>query len=90
MYNLELDQDKYFECFLKVQGTSLKKSKINLVIEANDLDIKFRGSINESGKVTGSKTLFTSSRHNRSGTKIDRPRGVLIFENLIRCCNVSS
>jgi hypothetical protein len=52
MYNLELDQDKNFECFLKVQGTSLKKSKINLVIEANDLDIKFRGSINESGKVT--------------------------------------
>jgi len=52
MYNLELDQDKNFECFLKVQGTSLKKSKINLVIEANELDIKFRGSINESGKVT--------------------------------------
>lgn len=52
MYNLELDQDKNFECFLKVQGTSLKKSKINLVIESNELDIKFRGSINESGKVT--------------------------------------
>ena len=52
MYNLELDQDKNFECFLKVQGTSLKKSKVNLVIESDNLDIKFRGSINESGKVT--------------------------------------
>lgn len=51
MYNLELDQDKNFECFLKVKGTSLKKSKVNLVIESHDLDIKFRGTIDEHGKV---------------------------------------
>jgi hypothetical protein len=51
MYNLEIDQDKNFECFLKVKGTSLKKSKVNLVIESEDLDIKFRGTIDEHGKV---------------------------------------
>lgn len=52
MYELELDQDKNFECSLKVQGTSIKKSKVNLVIEADDVDFKFKGTINEKGKVT--------------------------------------
>ena len=68
MYNLELDQDKNFECFLKVQGTSLKKSKVNLVIESDNLDIKFRGSINESGKVTiPIKKLSNVLNENTSG-----------------------
>ena len=52
MYKLELDQDKNFECSLKVQGTSIKKSKVNLVIESDDIDFKFKGTINENGKVT--------------------------------------
>jgi hypothetical protein len=52
MYTIQLDTVKNFECSLKIQGASLKKSKVNLVIEANDLDIRCRGSINESGKVS--------------------------------------
>ena len=52
MYTIQLDTIKNFECSLKIQGASLKKSKVNLVIETNDLDIRCRGSINESGKVS--------------------------------------
>lgn len=52
MYTLQLDQEKLFECHLKIQGTSLKKSKVSLVIERNDgVDVRFRGDINEDGKV---------------------------------------
>jgi hypothetical protein len=52
MYTIQLDTVKNFECSLKIQGASLKKSKVNLVIETNDLDIRCRGNINESGKVS--------------------------------------
>ena len=52
MYTIHLDTAKNFECSLKIQGASLKKSKANLVIEGDDLDIRCRGSINESGKVS--------------------------------------
>lgn len=52
MYTIQLDAVKNFECSLKIQGASLKKSKVNLVIESNDLDIRCRGNINENGKVS--------------------------------------
>lgn len=52
MYTIQLDTVKNFECSLKIQGASLNKSKVNLVIESNDLDIRCRGSINENGKVS--------------------------------------
>ncbi len=52
MYTIQLDTAKNFECTLKIQGASLNKSRVNLVIESTDMDIKCRGSINEKGKVT--------------------------------------
>ena len=52
MYNIQLDALKNFECTLKVQGTSLKKSKINLVIESEGIDIRCRGSIDDFGRVS--------------------------------------
>ena len=39
MYTIQLDQAKNFECSLKIQGASLKKSKINMIIEGDDFDI---------------------------------------------------
>lgn len=51
MYTIQLDATKIFECSLKLKGVSIKNSKVNLVIESNDIDIRCRGSINESGKV---------------------------------------
>ena len=52
MYTIQLDQTKNFECNLKIQGASLKKSKINMIIEGDDFDIKLKGAIDSSGKVT--------------------------------------
>ena len=45
MYTIQLDQTKNFECNLKIQGASLKKSKINMIIEGDDFDIKLKGTI---------------------------------------------
>jgi hypothetical protein len=52
MYTIQLDQTKNFECNLKIQGASLKKSKINMIIEGDDFDIKLKGIIDSYGKVT--------------------------------------
>lgn len=51
MYTIHLDATKIFECTLKLKGVSTKNSKINLVIESSDMDIRCRGTINENGKV---------------------------------------
>ena len=45
MYTIQLDQTKNFECNLKIQGASLKKSKINMIIEGDDFDIKLENSM---------------------------------------------
>jgi len=52
MYTLHIDQEKNFECSLKVQGASIKKSTVNLVVESADMDFKFKGKIDDNGKVT--------------------------------------
>ena len=52
MYTIQLDQTKNFECSLKIQGASLKKSKINMIIEGDDFDIKLKGTIDSDGQVT--------------------------------------
>ena len=52
MYIITLDTAKNFECTVKIQGASLNKSKVNLVIESNDMDIRCRGTITEKGKVS--------------------------------------
>lgn len=52
MYKLQLDQVKDFQCKLKIEGASLKKSKANLIIESDTFDLKFKGKINQDGQVT--------------------------------------
>ena len=52
MYTIQLDQTKNFECNLKIQGASLKKSKINMIIEGDAFDIKLKGTIDSDGQVT--------------------------------------
>lgn len=51
MYTIHLDATKIFECTLKLKGVSTKNSKVNLVIESSDMDIRCRGTINDNGKV---------------------------------------
>ena len=51
MYTIHLDATKIFECTLKLKGVSTKNSKVNLVIESSDMDIRCRGTISDNGKV---------------------------------------
>ena len=50
MYKLFTDKPEVFECDIKVEGTSLNKSKARLVIETKDYILLFNGDINSSGK----------------------------------------
>lgn len=52
MYKIQLDKASDFECKIKVSGASLNKTKVNLVVESDDYSLKFKGSINENGKIT--------------------------------------
>jgi hypothetical protein len=51
MYTIQLDKANNFECNIKIQGASIKKTKVNLVVECSDFSLKFKGSINEDGKI---------------------------------------
>ena len=50
MYKLFTDKSELFECDIKLQGASLKKSKARLVVETPDYALMFNGSISNSGK----------------------------------------
>ena len=50
MYKLFTDKAELFECDIKVEGTSLSKSKARLVVETSDYSLMFNGSIDSSGK----------------------------------------
>ena len=50
MYKLFTDKTELFECDIKVEGTSLSKSKARLVIETQDYSLMFNGKIDPEGK----------------------------------------
>ena len=50
MYKLFTDKTELFECSIKLQGASLKKSKARLVVETPDYSLLFNGAISKSGK----------------------------------------
>ena len=50
MYKLFTDKSELFECDIKLQGASLKKSKARLVVETQDYALMFNGSISKGGK----------------------------------------
>lgn len=52
MYSIVLDQQKNFECQIKLEGASLNTSKARLLMETNDLNLVFNGKIDDKGKVT--------------------------------------
>ncbi len=49
MYKLFTDKAELFECDIKVEGTSLSKSKARLVVETSDYSLMFNGSIDSNG-----------------------------------------
>ena len=50
MYKLYTDKPELFECDIKIEGASLKKSTARLVVETSDYSLMFNGKISESGK----------------------------------------
>lgn len=50
MYKLYTDKPETFQCSITLQGASLSKSKIRLVVESNDLTLLFEGKIDNNGK----------------------------------------
>ena len=50
MYKLFTDKAELFECDIKLQGASLKKSKARLVVETKDYSLLFNGNITSKGK----------------------------------------
>lgn len=52
MYKLYTDKTELFECTIKLEGASLSKSKVRLVVESTDLNLLFPGKIDSDGKCT--------------------------------------
>lgn len=48
-YNLYTDKPNKFNCNIDVEGTSLSKSKVRLVIETNEMSYMFNGFIENNG-----------------------------------------
>ncbi len=46
-----LDESKLFKCQLKVEGTTLSKSKCRLILKADDITLLYEGKIHENGDV---------------------------------------
>jgi len=52
MYKLFTDKTEVFECNIKLEGASLKNSQARLIIETEDINLLFNGSIDKNGKCT--------------------------------------
>jgi TusA-related sulfurtransferase len=52
MYTLYTDKQELFECSISLEGASVKNSKVRLVVEADNLNLLFKGTIDSSGKCT--------------------------------------
>ena len=49
-YKLHTDKANKFNCNIEVEGTSLAKSQVRLVIESDDMTYMFKGSIQSNGE----------------------------------------
>lgn len=50
MYKLYTDKPELFECTIKLEGASINKSKVRLVVESTELNLLFPGKIDSEGK----------------------------------------
>jgi hypothetical protein len=52
MYTLYTDKQEVFECSISLEGASVKNSQARLIVEADNLNLLFKGTIDSSGKCT--------------------------------------
>lgn len=50
MYKLFTDKTEIFECNVQIEGASLHKSVARIVVESDELNLMFNGTIDENGK----------------------------------------
>ena len=50
MYKLYTDKQENFECKLKLEGASLKEAFARLILESEDMNLVFKGTIDSNGK----------------------------------------
>jgi hypothetical protein len=51
MYKIFLDQNKIFQCNVKIEGASLDKSEARLLVESESFTLSFKGDIKNDGTV---------------------------------------
>ena len=51
MYKIFLDQNKFFQCNVAIEGASLNESEARLYLEAENFTLTFKGDINSDGTV---------------------------------------
>jgi TusA-related sulfurtransferase len=52
MYTLYTDKQELFECSISLEGASVKNSQARLIVESDNLNLLFKGTIDASGKCT--------------------------------------
>ena len=52
MYTLYTDKQEIFECSISLEGASTKNSQARLIVESDNLNLLFKGTIDSSGKCT--------------------------------------
>ena len=50
MYTLYTDKQELFECSISLEGASVKNSQARLIVEADNLNLLFKGTIDSNGK----------------------------------------
>jgi len=52
MYTLYTDKQELFECSISLEGASVKNSQARFIVESDNLNLLFKGTIDSSGKCT--------------------------------------
>lgn len=81
-YKLYTDKANKFNCNIEVEGTSLAKSQVRLVIESDDMTYMFKGSIQSNGEceVTIPKTKSFLSEGTIGNMKLEVIADDVYFE----------
>lgn len=81
-YKLYTDKPNKFSCNIQVDGTSLSNSKVRLVVESEDMNYMFHGTIYENGvcEVTIPKTKNFLPENKRGLMKLEVVADDVFFE----------
>jgi hypothetical protein len=81
-YNLYTDKPNKFNCNIEIEGTSLSKSKVRLVVETDEMSYMFNGSIESNGvcEVNIPKTKYFLSEGTKGNMRLEVIADDVYFE----------